>query len=177
MNTKRGIFQSTSFLFLVWFVLPIKPIYSQPIMVDTTLGKKVLVGDVGIETLQDSVWYDPNSVVDSHGVQSRNRIDSLSKWVTVKVYFGSWCSDSHRWVPYSWSLFQGTQLEGRVDLIGLPRDKIIRDSIAPGMNILKVPTFVIYKNDKEIGRIIENPEDNFPNDLIKILASGGISSE
>ena len=58
MNTKRNFWQLTSFLILVWFVLQVKPIYSQPIMVDTTLGKKVLVGNVGIETLHDSVWYE-----------------------------------------------------------------------------------------------------------------------
>jgi hypothetical protein len=35
--------------------------------------------------------------------------------------------------------------------------------------INKVPTMIIIKNGKEIGRIEEFPEDTWENDLIKIL--------
>ena len=38
-----------------------------------------------------------------------------------------------------------------------------------GLKIEKIPTFIFFKDDKEIGRIVESPEVNIETDLLKIL--------
>jgi len=164
-------------ILLIGFCTIANSIFSQSVMLDTTLDKSVLVGKMSIGAIHDSAWYSENSILDAYANQCKDKIDSLSNSVSLKVYFGTWCSDSHRWVPYCWSLLKDTQLEENLDLIGLPKDEIIRDSIAPGMDIVRVPTFVFYKNSKEIGRIIENPEDDFASDLFKILSTAMNSDE
>jgi hypothetical protein len=37
------------------------------------------------------------------------------------------------------------------------------------LNIQKVPTFIIYKNNIEAGRIIENPVTSLEQDIVNIL--------
>ena len=36
----------------------------------------------------------------------------------------------------------------------------------------KVPTFIFYRHEKEIGRIIEHPEERLEEDINKILIGG-----
>ena len=168
---------SWCWILFIGFCTIANSIFSQSVILDSTLNKSVLVGKVSIGAIHDSVWYSENSILDPYAKQRKEKIDSLSNSISLKVYFGTWCSDSHRWVPYCWSLLEGTQLEKRLELIGLPKDNILRDSIAPGMDIIRVPTFVFYKNAKEIGRIIENPEEDFASDLFKILTTAMNSDE
>jgi hypothetical protein len=37
------------------------------------------------------------------------------------------------------------------------------------MKIKRIPTFIIYKKKREIGRIVETPGDLIEKDLLKIL--------
>jgi tetratricopeptide (TPR) repeat protein len=39
-----------------------------------------------------------------------------------------------------------------------------------GMNIFRVPTFIVYENGKEVGRIVEYPTETMERDLLKIFA-------
>ena len=39
-----------------------------------------------------------------------------------------------------------------------------------GLAVYRVPTFIVYKNGKEIGRIIEFPKESLEADLVKIIA-------
>ena len=38
-----------------------------------------------------------------------------------------------------------------------------------GNNLVRVPTYILYKGKKEIGRIIDAPKESFEKDLLKIL--------
>ena len=83
---------------------------------------------------------------------------------------GSWCSDSRQWVPDFFKI---------MDFIHYPSDsvKIIcvnrklqgRKDEADSLNIEKVPTFIFYRNNKELGRIIEEPKVSLEKDMIGIL--------
>jgi len=90
--------------------------------------------------------------------------------VKIKVFFGSWCSDSRREVPRFIKMldYMGFNYKN-VEFIALDRSKT-----APGyqkniFNIQYVPTFIFFKNGKELGRIIETPEISLEKDMAKIL--------
>jgi len=40
-----------------------------------------------------------------------------------------------------------------------------------GLNILRVPTIIFYKNGREINRIIETPNKSLEADMLKILTT------
>jgi thiol-disulfide isomerase/thioredoxin len=83
---------------------------------------------------------------------------------------GTWCSDSRREVPRMLKV---------LDIIGFPKENLsiinvdrnkkgIADE-ADDLNIELVPTFILYEDEKEIGRIIETPEETLEKDLVRIV--------
>jgi len=56
-----------------------------------------------------------------------------------------------------------------VKYLAVNRRKKAGDIDMSKLNIERVPTFIVYKANKEIGRIIETPTQSIENDLVKIL--------
>ncbi len=98
-------------------------------------------------------------------------LDSIDlKDTNIKILFGSWCSDSRREVPRFIKILKYKNYNfDSLEIIGLDREKqapIYQENI---LNIEFVPTFVIFKNNNEVGRIIESPNNSLEKDLGAIL--------
>lgn len=88
----------------------------------------------------------------------------------IKVILGTWCSDSKREVP---------RFVKVLDFVGFPSDKVLFINVnrskmglageVDGLDIEFVPTFIIYENGNEIGRIIERPLKTLEEDLLSII--------
>lgn len=92
----------------------------------------------------------------------------------IKIVFGSWCGDSRREVPRMMSVLkavgfpeQNIQLLSLYDSMAVYKQGPNREE--KGLNIYRVPTFIVYQKDKEIGRIVEYPVESLERDLLKIL--------
>ena len=98
-------------------------------------------------------------------------IGSRTDGLTILAFIGTWCPDSVRQVPrFLWLLDQvGIEL-GQCALIGLDRAKRDRAGLAQQHAIERVPTFVVMRGDRELGRITESPIDTLDRDLARILA-------
>ncbi|TYA70054.1 thioredoxin family protein [Seonamhaeicola marinus] len=99
--------------------------------------------------------------------------DSLSHY-EIKAFLGTWCGDSKREVPRFYKIldqakFPKTQLE----VIAVDRTKEAYKQSPnheeKGLNIHRVPTFIFYKDGKEINRIVESPKETLENDILKIV--------
>jgi len=89
---------------------------------------------------------------------------------SITIVLGTWCPDSRREVPRFMKI---------ADLWGFPEDKIrflgtdinkmapLADF--PVLGIERVPTFIFYKNNSEVGRIIEVPLTSLEQDTRDIL--------
>ncbi len=90
--------------------------------------------------------------------------------MNVLVFLGTWCSDSRREVPRFLKILELAHNDHiKFQLMGLDRSK--RDSLglAEKSQIEFVPTFVVFKNDQEIDRIVETPSLSIEQDLVKIF--------
>ena len=54
-------------------------------------------------------------------------------------------------------------------MIGITRGKKTPDNLQKGYNIKQTPTFIFYKDNKEIGRYIEHSKKSIEKDILKIL--------
>ena len=87
------------------------------------------------------------------------------------VYFGSWCDDSKNNVPLFLKIIDTlNEPEFRVDFFSVEKkaadgQKYYQESLL----IEKVPTFVFFIGDIEIGRIIENPKVGLLEDVMDIV--------
>jgi hypothetical protein len=99
-----------------------------------------------------------------------SQIPTLLEGVTVTIIMGTWCSDSREQVPRFMKLFDHTgQSTSFITLICVDRDKKAGDVSLEGLDLLKVPTFIVYFNGRELGRIIETPQTTLEKDFLDIL--------
>lgn len=105
---------------------------------------------------------------------SNNFIDMikvLHGGVDIVVVMGTWCGDSKREVPRFLKIVDLASIPlQQVKFYGVDRTKKSSDGITKRYNIERVPTFIFFKNDKEVGRIVESPRNSLEEDILSILA-------
>ncbi len=96
------------------------------------------------------------------------QLKSLIGDIRCVIVLGTWCGDSKEQIPRFLKI---------IDQSGVSFDKleivcVDRQKEAPGMDIKsnfdieKVPTFIFFRNDQEIGRIIETPQSTLEADML-----------
>lgn len=95
----------------------------------------------------------------------------LMKGVKVVLVMGTWCSDSRREVPRFYKILDHMKIKPKKKLrvISIDREKKAEGTGVEKFDVQYVPTFIFYRNDKELGRIIETPAESLEKDMLKIL--------
>jgi hypothetical protein len=90
--------------------------------------------------------------------------------INVTLIMGTWCDDSKEQVPRFYKILDMLQFDySKLSLICVDRKKSAPDIDLAGMNIKLVPTFIFYRNYKEIGRITETPARSLEKDMLGIM--------
>jgi hypothetical protein len=90
----------------------------------------------------------------------------------VEIFLGTWCSDSRREVPRFFKTVDASNFieNDQIALWAVDRDKSLDSGLTSKRGIVSVSTFIIYRNDSEIGRIIEMPDnENIEADILQII--------
>lgn len=160
------------FLSLAVVALIVPYASAQTTVLDTATHDNILIGPVNRATIDSTTWYQSNSQLYTPTQEVIRSIDSLAAGDSVLVVFGSWCPDSHIWVPIFMNIADSTRLGTKIEFLAVPRSPGAQRKLTPGLNIDKVPTFIFYHNGKELGRIVETPHGDFGEDIIDILENG-----
>lgn len=144
-------------------------------------GEKFLVGEITKEGLLQpyyAKWFTPNH--DNYKINSTilAAIKEELKEYHILVFLGTWCGDSKRQVPRFIKILESAKFpESQLKIVALDKRKGSYKQSPTGeewgLQILRVPTFVIFKNGREVNRIIESPNATLEEDLQKILKSDG----
>lgn len=108
----------------------------------------------------------------------KNTIENLKPLlenITIKGFMGTWCDDSKRETPNFYKILDEVGFDyNNLDLVTVNRDKKA-NGIEKGYHIERVPTFIFYKNGKEIGRFVEHTVDGatLEHDILQIVAQKG----
>ena len=131
----------------------------------------VLVGTVTMEDVyrtcpgfrRTSEQYDPNEDI----VQ---KLRVLDRRITFVVFLGTWCSDSEEHVPPFERLMTAVSNPNfRVEYYGVDRQKNDGLGLAERFGITYVPTFILFEEGREIGRIVERPTVSIGVDVLDII--------
>lgn len=88
----------------------------------------------------------------------------------VKIVLGTWCGDSLREVPRFLKVLDLLKIpENDITIIAVDQSKSIPEEAINQLQIDRVPTFIIYKDGVEAGRIVETPIETFDKDLLYLL--------
>jgi hypothetical protein len=130
-----------------------------------------LVGPTSREAILEHVpaWQDPVASYQPKP-EALDKLRGLGREVRVEVYFGSWCSDSMAQVS---AFFKILDLADTPLLqpayFGVPEAKDKRAPYTEGKDIVKLPTFIVFVDGREAGRIVETPQRSVEEDLVRIL--------
>ncbi|QOW09968.1 thioredoxin [Kaistella flava (ex Peng et al. 2021)] len=95
----------------------------------------------------------------------------------ITLVMGTWCEDSHREVPRLFKILEAVGYpETKLTMIAVNRQKEAPNGEEGPLNIQRVPTIIVQKYGKEIGRIIESPSTGYlERDLVDILKKDNTS--
>lgn len=99
----------------------------------------------------------------------------------ITLFMGTWCGDSKQEVPRFFKILEACNFpENQLTVIALSRKsdmyKQSPNHYEAGLNIHRVPTFIFYKNKKEVNRIVEHPVETLEKDILKIVTSNKYQS-
>jgi thiol-disulfide isomerase/thioredoxin len=118
-----------------------------------------------------SDWYMKGKDDYQPNTEALNKLLDISKdQLTIKIVMGTWCPDSRREVPRFMRVMDIWQFPyAKITFIGVDNAKLSPVGEYDKLGIQRVPTFIIYKNNIEAGRIIENPLTSLEQDIVNIL--------
>lgn len=169
------------FILMLFSLLRVVDGHAQEINLSVTddRGNTKLLGVIDKDGLtQDpfKTWFDQHYESYETNSKSIRSIRSELKNYEIKVFMGTWCGDSRQEVPRFYKI---------LDKMNFPMEKLTVIAVdnsrnnykksptgeEKGRNIHRVPTFIFYKDGKEVNRIVEHPKESLEADMARILLS------
>lgn len=148
-------------------------VYNQ-VVLDTNIEKAILLGYCTVEGISSSPIFSNYYSKEYHSYTPKlDFLETLSgdlNQVKIVLIFGSWCSDSQREVPRFMRILDEMNYPlDSLTIIGVNRIKLV-----PNVNIKRymiefVPTIIFYRDNFEIGRIVEGPKETLEDDIASII--------
>lgn len=143
-------------------------------MIDPKKGEEILIGYCTRGGLEKGSFgksfaeyykiYQPDSMVVMELAKKQDDIE-------IMIVLGTWCSDSQEQVPKFFKVLDLIRFpKSNVQIICVDSSKKSGDIDLVNYNIEKVPTFMVYRKGREIGRIIETPYSTIEKDLLMFFS-------
>lgn len=169
----------TVFLLITLFYISITFSQTLNTVVTDTRGNKKLLGQVNKKGLTQAPfkdWFNKNQNAYLENSKVISALKANLKDYKIKAFFGSWCGDSKRELPRLYKILEDANYPmNQLEVIGVDRTakayKKAPNGEEKGLNIHKVPTFIFYKDGKEVSRIVESPVETLERDIHKIVSN------
>ncbi len=143
------------------------------IIIDTKTNKEILYGKCNVDGLKKTEFGDIYKIEYKYYIPDSNilhKIKPLLKKIKFQVIMGSWCGDSQQQIPRFIKLLDKLEYKNRkLAILAIDHFFKAKDFEKGTNKIEKVPTIIILRKGKEIGRIIETPKETLEKDLLNIL--------
>jgi hypothetical protein len=104
-------------------------------------------------------------------IEILNHLSPFLGDINITLVMGTWCGDSKEQVPHFYKILDLLKFDiNKLNLICVDRSKTAPGIDLSQLNIQLVPTFIFFRKEKEIGRIIETPEASLEKDMLRIIA-------
>ena len=147
-------------------------------------GNEVLLGEInknGLTRNTFNSWFSKNyeDYLVNKAITKKLK-ESLNQY-EIKVFLGTWCGDSRKEVPRFYKIIEAAKFpRNQLQVIALNKTeeayKQSPNHEEKGLNIHRVPTFIFYKNGKEVNRIVEHPKETLERDMLSIVTDNKYTS-
>ncbi len=120
---------------------------------------KILKGTISraiLEADTSFAWFKNNMQYGSVDPDAQIAFTQKAGQFSMLVFSGTWCHDSQNLLPKLYRLLDKSGIpDNIVTLIGVDRNKVALNNLQAKWAITNIPTFIILKGDKEVGRVVE----------------------
>ena len=150
----------TLLCFVILFSISTRAQNQYEISKDPKNGEKTLKGIISRDLLQSDTsftkWYTENQKAYTPNAKALAGFKKYADSIQVIAFMGTWCEDSHFVIPKFFILVDAAGFsKDKITLIGVDRDKKTLSHLSEALNIKNVPTLIVLKNGKEMGRVVE----------------------
>jgi len=116
-------------------------------------------------------WYNPSFNAYPLNKKAIKKLKKYTHTFKIKAFMAVWCHDSKREVPRLYKILEAIDFDlENLEVIAVNRAKKTPNNLQEGFNITKTPTFIFFKNDKELGRYVEVPVKSLEKDMLRIVS-------
>lgn len=124
-----------------------------------TDGKKILKGFVSKKELVSDTsfaWYKQNLQGYTPYAAAVDAFKGAKDSVYILAFGGTWCGDTHFILPKVLAVTEAAGVpDNHITLLGVDRAKTTVHGLEKAFNVTRVPTFIVLKDGKEVGRVVE----------------------
>ena len=140
----------------------------------------ILLGPITTDGLSENSykeWFVPNYKEYEVDATQSDSLKTYLKEHKVLVFMGTWCGDSKREVPRFVKILEEMDFPSEnLKIVAVDNDKENYKKSPTGeewaLDIVRVPTFIFYKEGKEVNRIVETPVESLEKDIKTIVTNG-----
>jgi thiol-disulfide isomerase/thioredoxin len=140
-------------------------------------GTKILKGFMTKQQLAGDTsfaWYAQNRQGYTPYPAALQSFKTAKDSIYILAFGGTWCSDTKFLLPKFYALAEAAGLaENRITLLGVDRAKTTVYGLEKAFNVTHVPTFIVLKDGKEIGRVVEYGKYGMVDKELGEIVSGG----
>lgn len=91
----------------------------------------------------------------------------------IIIFMGTWCEDTQNLLPKLYKTMLLTHCFTNYQMFGVDRNKVSKDNEQKAYGVTMVPTIIVLRNGKELGRIVETARTTIESDLLRLTESEG----
>jgi len=138
-------------------------------------GHKMLVGVINRGLITNDTafgWFNENSKYGQPDAIAVSVFQLEKSKFKMVVFGGTWCEDTQNLLPKFYQLVDASGYpENQITLIAVDRQKQTINKLNTVYSITNVPTFIVLKEGKEVGRVVEyGTEGDITKELGKIVS-------
>ncbi len=166
--------KSVLLIFAILFVISCSPKIVNTAKVDEKGNLVGLAQKSNFQQAPFGEWFETEYNSYQPDTMILEQIKPLLKGVKIKAVMGTWCGDSRREVPQFYKILDQSGFNYKnLEMITVNREKKSPGNEQEGLEITNVPTFIFYKDGKEINRYVEYARETLEKDILKILKNEG----
>jgi thiol-disulfide isomerase/thioredoxin len=132
---------------------------------------KIIKGIISFEELQRDTaftWFIQEFTAYHPKGLAISQLKAAGREDQIVIFAGTWCGDTKEQLPRFYKVLQDANFPmHHVIIYGVDRKKHTIGREEKKYNIERIPTFIILRNGKEIGRIVETPVKSLEEDWVQ----------
>ena len=129
-----------------------------------------LVDREGIIGKEFNRWFDSTYQAYNYNPEVTGQLSDQLSDVDVKIYMGTWCSDTQRDLPAFFKIIDNLPSQPKsVKMIATDRSKLLPPEALDSFVIEFIPHFLFSRDGEQLGEIIEMPEKTLEEDMLSII--------